>query len=228
MIKQIKTSLFLLSLVILPAAYAWTEADPLWNKTMSQYKQTNQWVPKDMRTQLDAERKDQPSKTAYIKSTLNGWEKQEPKYTIAATDSNWQILPEQKKSAEGINKMLTGLDELKSSLLEGEVKVKRLANENLDGKNLAVFQLSDDGAGKKVSIKVWVHPDTACMVKMDTSMHVAFYADADFSTRYTEPGKEGLCFRGQMQGNIDIQIPFKKAKMSIKQNHADWTPKPVN
>ncbi len=228
MIKQIKTSLFLLSLVILPAAHARADADILWNKAMAQYKLSNQWVPKEIRTQIDAERKGQPGKTAYVKSTLNGWEKQEPKYTSATTDSNWQILPEQKKSADGINKMLTGLDELKSSLLEDEVKVKRLANENLNGKNLVVFQLSDDDAGKKVSIKVWVHPDTACMVKMDTSMHVAFYADADFSTHYTEPGKEGMCFRGQMQGNIDIQIPFKKAKMSIKQTHAEWTPKPVN
>ncbi|MFZ6768948.1 hypothetical protein ACO0LM_17960 [Undibacterium sp. Di26W] len=228
MIKQIKTSIFLVSLVILPAAHARAEADPLWSKTMSQYKLTNQWVPKEIRTQINAERKDQPDKTAYIKSTLNGWEKQEPKYTSATTDSNWQILPEQQKSADGTNKMLTGLDELKSSLLEGGVKVKRLNNESQDGKNLAVFQLSDDGAGMKIDIKIWVNPDTACMVKMDTSMHVAFFADADFSTRYTEPGKEGLCFREKMQGNIDIQIPFKKAKMSIKQNHADWTPKPVN
>lgn len=29
-------------------------------------------------------------------------------------------------------------------------------------------------------------------------------------------------------GNIDIQIPFKKGKMKIKQNNNDWVPKPVN
>ncbi len=223
-----RKSLLLFSLAILSGSGLAAETDTLWNKTLAQYKAANLWAPKEIRTQIEAERKDQPGKTAYIKSTLNGWEKQDPKYASANTDSNWQILPEQKKSPDAINKILTGLDELKSSLLEGNAKVRRMDNDVLDGKSLAVFQLSDDGAGSKVIIKIWANPDTACIVKMDSTMHVTLYADASFSTRYTEPGKDGLCFRGQMQGNIDIQVPFKKAKMSIKQNNSDWTLKPAN
>ncbi|WP_423018634.1 hypothetical protein [Undibacterium sp. Di27W] len=223
-----KKFLLLLSLAILSNASAATETDPLWNKVLAQYKASNLWAPKEIRTQLDAERKDQGNKTSYIKSSLSGWEKQEAKYASINTDSNWQTLPEQKKSADAISKMLTGLDELKSSLFEEDVKIKRLENEVLDGKNLGVFLLKDDGAGKQISIKIWVNPETACMVKMNTSMHVTLYADAEFSTRYTEPAKEGLCFREQMQGNIDIQIPFKKGKMQIKQSNNDWIPKPAN
>ncbi|WP_170133642.1 hypothetical protein [Undibacterium pigrum] len=223
-----KKILLLLSFLTLSNASAATETDPLWNKVLAQYKASNLWVPKEIKTQLDAERKDQGNKTSYIKSTLSGWEKQEARYASINTDSNWQALPEQKKSADAINKMLTGLDELKSSLFEEGIKIQRLENEVLDGKKLGVFLLSDDGAGKQISIKIWADPDTACIVKMNTSMHVTLYADAEFSTRYTEPAKGGLCFRGQMQGNIDIQIPFKKGKMQIKQNNNDWVPKPAN
>lgn len=204
------------------------ETDALWNKTLSQYRAANLWVPKEIRTQLDVERKDQPGKTSYIKSSLSGWEKQDPTYTNISTDNNWQALSDQKKSVDGINKLLMALDEMKSSLFDGEIKPKQLTNETIDGKNLAVFQLSDGGMGRKVSVKIWISPDTACMVKMDTSMHVALYADADFSTRYTEPNKEGLCLQSQMQGSIDMQIPFKKAKMHIKQSNSDWALKSAN
>ncbi|MES2036289.1 MAG: hypothetical protein V4495_00505 [Pseudomonadota bacterium] len=225
---SITKTLLLFSLTsILSTGFA-AETDAFWNKTVSQYKAANMWVPKEIRTQLDAERKDQPTKTNYIKSSLSGWEKQDPGYTSISTDNNWQALSDQKKSADGINKMLTALDEMKSSLFDGEVKAKQLANETMDGKNLAVFQLSDGGMGRKVSIKIWLNPDTACIVKMDTSIHVALYADADFSTRYTEPNKEGLCLHSQMQGNIDMQIPFKKAKLHIKQSNSDWVLKPAN
>ena len=117
---------------------------------------------------------------------------------------------------------------MKSSLFDGEIKPKQLANETVDGRNLAVFQLSEGGLGKKVSVKMWINPDTTCMVKMDTAIHIALYADADFSTRYTEPDKEGLCLHSQMQGNIDMQIPFRKAKLHIKQSNSDWVLKPAN
>ncbi|MBI3730315.1 MAG: hypothetical protein HY254_18540 [Burkholderiales bacterium] len=225
---SITKTLLLFSLTCFFSSSIAAETDTLWNKSLSQYKAANLWIPKEMRTQLDTERKDQPTKTDYIKSSLSGWEKQDPTYTNISTDNNWQALSDQKKTADGINKLLMALDEMKSSLFDGEIKPKQLANETIDGKNLAVFQLSDGGMGRKVSVKLWIIPDTACMVKMNTSIHVALYADADFSTRYTEPNKQGLCLHSQMQGSIDMQIPFKKAKIHIKQSNSDWTLKPAN
>lgn len=134
-----KKILLLLSFLTLSNASAAAETDPLWNKVLAQYKASNLWAPKEIKTQLDAERKDQGNKTSYIKSTLSGWKKQEARYASISTDSNWQTLPEQKKSADAINKLLAGLDELKSGLFEEDIKIKRLENEILDGKKLGVF-----------------------------------------------------------------------------------------
>ncbi|MFZ6743828.1 hypothetical protein ACO0LC_11415 [Undibacterium sp. JH2W] len=228
MIKSINKTQILFCFASFLSASAVAETDTLWSKTFLQYQAANLWVPKEIRTQLEAERKDQPGKTKYIKSTLSSWEKHDPVYTNVSTNNNWQVLTEETKSVDGINNMLMSLDKMKSSLLvQGSVPL-RLENQNLDGRNLAVFELSDGGMGKKVSIKMWVAPDTACMVKMDTSIHITLYADVNFSTRYTEPNKDGLCLHSLMQGNIDMQIPFKKGNIHIKQSNSDWTPRPAN
>lgn len=204
------------------------ETDVLWQKTLTQFKATSAWVAQDIRTQLEAQRKDQPAKIHYVQSTLSSWDKQNPVYSSINTDSQWHALPEQKNNADALNKMIASLDKSKTELLDGKNIPKRLDNETLDGKNFAVFHLSEGEMGQKITVKMWVNPDTACLHKMETSLHITLYADADPTSLYAEPNKNGVCLQNQMQGMIDIQIPFKKAKLNFWQSHGNWVGKPAS
>ena len=219
---------FLLTLLVLSSHVTAMEKDSLWLKAQSQYKASNLWVAQDIRTQLETARPDQPKKISYVQSSLASWEKQNPVYASVNTDSQWQALPEQKKGTDSINKMLSGIDKFKDELMYGEDAPKRLDNEAVDGKSLAVYQFNENGIGQKVSVKMWIRPDTACIYKIETSARISMFADADLTSHYNEPNKEGICLQSQLQGSMDVQIPFKKGKMLIKQISNNWVRKPAS
>lgn len=191
------------------------DIDPLWTKVIASNNEAKKWVAKDIAQVIHATKDGDPTKTVSIKKQLSGWEKGIAQYTITSVtpppkDSNT------KPASFDFEKMLAPLE---SELFSPAAKVKRSDNQVLNGKTYVMFEVSES-SGK---LRVWVDPTSGHMQKrvLEMSMPLAF--EGIITTLY-QIDANGINLPVETESKIDIKIPFKKAKIDMKDSYMNWVP----
>ena len=198
--------------------------DPLWAKTVALSQLAKKWVAKDIETLSTAAKNGDPVTTATVQSHLSGWEKDQPVYTELQTDPAPDA--SNRKGPPKMAEMMKAVVGMQDKLLLLEAKVTRTDGQKLHGKTWTLFQTAGGGTGQTMAARIWVDPQTGCIHQSDTDVHVIMALDAHMKSAY-EFDVQGRCMAKQIDADIEILVPFKGAKIKLKQTSANWIERPV-
>lgn len=195
----------------------------MWRKTVERAQAAHLLVASEIDMNASISKGGQPASPAHFQSHLSGWAQGKPVYTTTELD----VLPgAAKKNGQAISTMMNSIVDTEQSLLVPEAKVRRVDAQRLDGKNWTVFHLEDGSVGRKMTARVWVDAETACIHQIDTDLHLALYMDARVKTAYAIDA-QGRCLPGKIDADIEILVPFKGGKMKMTQSATDWIARPL-
>ncbi|KQV79095.1 hypothetical protein ASD15_20760 [Massilia sp. Root351] len=115
-------------------------------------------------------------------------------------------------------------------LFENASDVTRLADQQVDGQTLAVFDVRAQHVLKRtlpVSMRVWVKPDSGAPVKADGMLEVPapFGPRAPFKVRYTSDAS-GKALPAQVWLEYDYVIMGKRNHIKFDQTLSNWKQRP--
>ena len=200
---------------------AWAD-DGLWTKTMENSKVARQWVAGDIDMFATLTSAGAAARKLHFRSHLSGWAKGQPVYTTTEIDPSPDATAS--KGASTIKMMNSFIGIANMGLEDG--KTTRSDGQTLDGKTWTVFLQDHGNMGQKINAKIWVDADTGCVHQLDMDLHFTMYADGHMKTSYGIDA-QGRCLTRQLDGDIDIIIPFKHAKMTMMQTPSNWIERPV-
>ncbi len=193
------------------------DVDPLWAKVIASNKETKKWAAKDVEQLILATKDGDPTKTITIKKQLSGWDKGKAQYTILS------INPEpkdgnKKPAAFDLEEMFAPME---AEFFAPNAKFKRNDNQSLNGKPSVLFVVEQSGG----TLKLWADPASGIIQKrvLEMSMPMAF--EGNVTTLY-QLDSNGASLPIESESKIDIKIPFKKAKVEMKDRYSNWVAQP--
>lgn len=193
------------------------DADPLWTKVIASNQETKKWAAKDVEQLIHATKDGDPTKTITIKKQLSGWEKGKAQYTVLS------ITPPPKDASK--KPVAFDLEEMfapaEAEFFSPNAKFKRSDNQSLNGKPSVVFEITQSAG----TLRIWADPASGSIQKrvLEMSMPLAF--EGTITTLYQmEANSPSLPI--ESESKIDIKIPFKKAKLEMKDSYMNWIAQP--
>ena len=206
---------------ILFIAPAWAaKVDPLWSKTVDNFKTLSKWVAQDIETQLHLE-VDGKMQTFTVKSHLSAWGKGKPVYSVVSRDPPLEPGMPAKKSPS-----MEFLSNQMGGILTADADVKRFDGQTLGGRSLTLFHLEESQMGTKLSFKVWVDPVSGVPQQSETKTRIPMLMDMHMSTTYTELPRIGVV---EKQSDIAFEslVPFKNKKGRTIVKPTSWIARPI-
>lgn len=193
------------------------DVDPLWTKVIAQNNAIKKWAAKDIEQTIVATKDGDPSKTINIKKQLSGWEKNKANYVVLS------ITPPPSDPAKVLKPF--DLAELfapvEAEIFSPQASVKRSDGQTLNGKAVVLFEVTNSEA----LVKIWVDGNSGALQKRVVEMSVAFTMDGNLTTNYLTDAS-GQSLPRDVETKLNIKIPFKKAKIEIKDAYTNWTTQP--
>lgn len=217
-----KTILIAMSFAVSSLAFAAPAAkpvDPLWSKAVALNASVRNWIPEDIDIKAETDDGDEVKKVR-SRSHLTGWEKGKPRYVV--TDIEPKAKPG-KKDESSFN--IDGFTAMTDDVLTMDAAVKRIDKQELHGAQWTVFQVSKSETGVKITIKLWVDPQSGVLHQTESVILVPLLADINIVTAY---GPHPVI--GQVPKvsdiNVDVRIPFKSAKLHMVNTPSNWIKRP--
>lgn len=193
------------------------DVDPLWSKVIAQNNDSKKWAAKDIEQTVIATKDGDASKTVNIKKQLSGWEKNKANYVILSITpppSDPSKTPKPFDLAE-----LFGA--IESEVFSPKTAIKRSDGQMLDGKVVVLFEV----VKSDTQIKIWVDGSSGTIQKRLVEMSVPFTLEGTLLTNY-QVNAIGQSLPKDMETKLNIKIPFKKAKVEIKDIYSNWIAQP--
>lgn len=190
-----------------------TDVDPLWTKVIASNKEAKKWAAKDVEQVIHANKNGDPVKTVTIKKQLSGWDKGKPQYTILSMNPPAKDGKEKPKAFD----LAEMFEPMESEFFSPKAKVKRSDNQTYNGKPSVVFEVSESAG----TLKIWADPSNGLIQKrvLEMSMPLAFEGNI---TTFYQVDSSGTSLPSESESNIEVKIPFKKAKVQMKDIYANW------
>jgi hypothetical protein len=107
-----------------------------------------------------------------------------------------------------------------------ESRPVRTDGQSLDGMPCALFEVRQDGALQKGTVKLWVDAGSGTLRQMVVAMRAPFVLDATVTVRYSA-GPEGNPLPHTLDYVLETLVPFKHGKGRAKQSNRTWIARPA-
>lgn len=203
-----------LMFVIAPIQASWAaDVDPLWTKVIASHQETKKWIAKDVEQVIHATKDGDPTKTITIKKQFTGWEKGKAQYTVLSITPPPKD-PSKKEVAFDLEEMFAPAE---AGFFSPTAKFKRSDIQSLNGKPSVIFEITQSAG----TLKIWADPTTGLIQKRVLEMGMPLAFEGNITTLYQIDPK-GTNLPTESESKIDIKIPFKKAKLEMKDSYMNW------
>ena len=153
-------------------------SDLLWSKVVARSIEMNKWVAQDLESDIESVEGD----VFRVKSTLHaaGWNKDRPVYAISKISLEPEMPNEKAPSPSDFDAFIRLAD---TALSEG-MAVTRSDNQLLDGQLWTKFQWEIKKIAGSRAFTAWVSPETGCLHKFDSHIHIPIMADMNIVKHY--------------------------------------------
>ncbi len=197
------------------------QADPLWLKIVAKLQAIQQLAPKDIETTMDIIAKEK-TKRLYIQKQITSWDQQLPVH------SNVKLIvippPDDSKKEFKPFDVKEMMDMMVGEIFTPDAKVSRSDGVNLAGKTWTLFELKQGGM-TKVSMRIWVQPETAMILQQEIEAYIPMGFDAKIQTQY-ELADSTANVPISTHSKGEVLIPFRGMKFSITETFRNWISRP--
>ncbi|MFZ6818832.1 hypothetical protein [Undibacterium sp. Ji22W] len=193
------------------------EVDPLWTKVIAQNNAIKKWAAKDIEQTVMATKDGDPTKTINIKKQLSGWEKNKANYVVLSI-SPPPADPTKSSKPFDLAELFAPVE---AEIFSPKASVKRSDGQLLNGKAVVLFEVTNSDA----VVKIWVDGNSGALQKRVVEMKVPFTMEGNLTTNYLIDAT-GQSLPKDAETKLNIKIPFKKAKIEIKDAYSNWTAQP--
>jgi hypothetical protein len=187
--------------------------DPLWEKAVAQFKQSNKWVAKNIEQVALETPKGEQTKKIIVHKQFARMEKAKPVYTVLDVTPP---LSDPKDADQNVDFGAMFLP-LESKMFAPNAAIKRMESQALNGKTLAVFEFSHKG----LSVKLWVDPDTGESHQRVFQGAMPFVMSGVMTTTYAT-GAGSRNFPKYAITKVSVSIPFQNGEAEIKDTYSNW------
>lgn len=189
--------------------------DALWKSVTAQLDVSRQWAAGMIDISSDI---DKGKGIQHVSATmrLSAWDKQKPVYSLVKAQ------PPEAKSPD--LKFLNAVTAVANSMVEDETPT-RTDGVSLEGVTCTVFETHFSQAMSKGAMKLWVDAASGKPRRMALSFHVPLMADGTVMTHYAA-GAQGQMLPAAVDYDMDILIPFRKAKARLRLDSSAWVAQP--
>lgn len=184
--------------------------DPIWEKTIAQHQLTKKWAAKDV-LQLVSATKDGETKTKTITKQLDVWEGEKAKYKVISIEPLTTNVSA--KKPVDLSEMTESIE---NEFFTINAKVKRTDHLVIDKQACVKYEM-ENSEGK---FTAWVDAKTGNIIQKQVEMSVPMAMEGFVLTKYAE--QAGLSLPTTMTTKMEVKIPFKKAKIEMKETYTNW------
>lgn len=187
--------------------------DPMWANATKQRSALSKWVAKNIEQNVAETPKGEATKKTRIYKQFVRIEKNKPVYRIL------EISPPSNDGSEADQNVDFGAMflPLENKIFSNAIAMQRKENQALNGKTLAVFELSKVG----LTLKYWVDPETGELVQRVFQGSMSFAMSGTMTTMYNT-GSGTLNLPNHATTKISISIPFQKAEIGMTDTYLNW------
>jgi hypothetical protein len=193
------------------------DVDPLWSKVIAQNKEVKKWAAKEIEQTVTATKDGDSSKTVNIKKQFSGWEKNKANYVIVSMTPP----PSDGSKPPKAFDMAEMFDAIEAEVFSPQTAIKRSDGQVLNGKAVVLFEMSKS----ETQVKIWVDGNSGAIQKRIVEMSVPFTLEGSLLTNY-QVNASGQSLPKDTETKLNIKIPFKKAKVEIKDTYSNWIAQP--
>ena len=193
------------------------DVDPLWSKVISQNNESKKWAAKDIDQTVIATKDGEASKTVNIKKQFSGWEKNKANYVILSITPP----PSDPSKAPKPFDLAELFAAIEAEVFSPQTAIKRSDGQMLDGKALVLFEITKSDT----QVKIWVDGNSGAIKKRLVEMSVPFTVEGTLLINY-QLNATGQSLPKEMETKLNIKVPFKKAKVEIKDTYSNWIAQP--
>jgi hypothetical protein len=184
--------------------------DPLWEKAIVNHQQAKKWAAKDV-LQVMTATKDGETKTKTITKQLDVWEGDKAKYKVISIEP-----PTTNATAKKPLDLSEMTESTENEFFTINTKVIRTDNLVVDKQACVKFEM-ENSVGK---FAAWVDAKTGKIIQKQVEMNVPMAMEGVVLTKYTE--QAGVSLPQTVTTLFEVKIPFKKAKIEMKETYTNW------
>lgn len=215
--KLVNLVLSLICFASSPSIASVADTDPLWSKVISQNNGIKKWAANEIEQTVVATKDGEASKTILIKKQFSGWEKNKANYVVTSITPP-PADPSKTPKPFDLSELFSAME---NEVFSTQAAVKRSDGQVLDGKTVVLFEILKS----ETLVKVWVDGNTGAIQKRLVELSVPLSFEGMLLTHY-QINSSGQSLPKDTETKLNIKIPFKKAKVEIKDSYSNWTPQP--